>query len=398
MHAALAALTSRPVQALLQVLPSMHALTALTLQCRVSAQRVSPLLRAVAALRCLGHLSLLLHPPRSSTAASSFSEAVAHAWPVLTALSALLSLSLPVSKLTNAVDVYRATHRHLTAFSGLQTLSLPFATLTQPEVWVHVAQLSTLSALRISGFTGPEGSMPDIWLQAVATATCACVHLRHLVAEDVVDEVLPWLGAHLSRLGGLEDLRVTSSRPGSQMSFGALTHALASLPHLTHLHLGTKDCGSGGAVRAHGGSFATVQRQRAQSVALLAALAPLTRLRSLRLCGVLSAAAGVEESHVLAASLRQLRRLTRLDLSGNVISLGALRTLAPVLAVVGGLLRLELRDCGIEDDGMRALARAVSALRELRRLDVRGSSLGVTGVACLVAAAAELPLEDGVLL
>lgn len=393
--APLLALTSATVQALLSSLSAMSTLTALTLQCRLSTRRVGPLCRALAAMPALRHLSLLLHPPRRPAEASAFSAAVMHAWPTLTALSALHSLSLPFPKHTSAADVFRATHTHLTAFRNLHSVPLDFTCLTQPDVWLHVAQLTGLTALRLGGFMGPAGSMPDVWLQAVATAMCSCMQLRRLEAEDAVDEVLPWLGAHLSRLGYLRHLRVTSARPGARLSVGALTPAMTALTALTHLHLGSESAG-GTALPPLGGSFVVMLRQRAQSAALLAALAALTQLETLQLWGTLVAATGVEEVRALGGSLRQLQGLTRLDLSCNVLHQGVLRMLAPYLADARGLMELELRDCGIGDDGMRVLASAVAALRVLRRVDVRGNSVGPSGGAALLAAAVELPLEDGV--
>eukprot|EP00892_Ulva_mutabilis_P009831 jgi/Ulvmu1/721/UM010_0093.1 len=382
-------------QALLQSLASMPTLTAITLQCRLSTPRVAPLCRTLSAMPALRQLSLLLHPPASLTEASTFSAAFTAAWPTLTALSALQYLSLPIPKLTAAADVFRMTHTHLSAFRDLRSVTLEFTSLTQPNVWLHVAQLTALTALRIGGFMGPAGSMPDVWLQAVATAVCSCTRLQRLEAEDAVDEVLPWLGAHLSQLSNLRDLRVTSARPGAQLSVGALTPAMTALTALTQLHLGS----AGGAAPApQGTSFAVMQQRRAQCAVLLASLAGLTRLEALRLWSVLTAAAGVEEARALGGSLQRLRRLTWLDLSGNSLHPAVLRVLAPHVADACGLLELHLRHTGIGDAGMRVLASAVAALRVLRRLDLRGNGLGSAGAAPLVAATVELPLEEGVAL
>lgn len=185
-----ATLTRSNVQALLQALPYVPQLTALTLHFHYTAGNLAPLCAAVAAAPTLRHLSLLLHPPATAADCQHFSEAFAAAWPALTALSSLHTLSLPFLQVASPTAVFRSTHRQLTAFHSLHTLHLPFISLTQPDVWLHVVQLRGLTALRLGGFVGPTVILPDVWLQAVATAVCACVQLRRLEAENVVD-ILP---------------------------------------------------------------------------------------------------------------------------------------------------------------------------------------------------------------
>lgn len=381
----------RDVQALLQALRYMPQLTALTLQFRCRARNLAPLCAAVATAPVLRHLSLLLHPSAAADDGDRFSAAFAAAWPALTSLSALHSLSLPFLQVAAPAHVFRSTHRRLTAFHDLQTLHLPFVSLTQPDVWLHVAQLSGLTALRLGGFVGPSGSMPDVWLQAVATAVCACAQLRRLEAENMVDEVLPWLGARLSQLGALQDLRLMSS-PGVRLTVSAVAAALPALPELTRLQLGSQ--------ALHGTTplvgFASMLRQRSQTAALFAELGALTGLQVLCLWGVLSALSGAEEAGVLGASLQRLQRLTRLDVSHNALPTTAWRALAPHLAELQRLRVLAARACGVDDDSMLVLAGAVMSLRELQRLDVRENFVGHRGASLLLAAVVELPLEDGV--
>lgn len=81
-----------------------------------------------------------------------------------------------------------------------------------------------------------------------------------------------------------------------------------------------------------------------------------------------------EDAVSLAPALRQCRRLTRVDLSGNFI-LGGVDLLVPALALMPGLVHLNLRDCAFDDS--EALAGVLAQCRAL--VFVNLSSCGLEG-------------------
>ena len=132
---------------------------------------------------------------------------------------------------------------------------------------------------------------------------------------------------------------------------------------------------------------------------LSAALAGLRDLRSLRLqsCGVDTGVAST-----LAVALRQLTRLTLLDLSGNRKLRYGLGDLPAALAAAqegggspeegggGGELReLRLDDCELDGSSAVAIADVLPALARLERLWLLGNTLGGKGAAALTRAASD---------
>lgn len=83
--------------------------------------------------------------------------------------------------------------------------------------------------------------------------------------------------------------------------------------------------------------------------------------------------------------------LTSLDWSDNTVVDGDGATSLRTICYLTGLRELRLQRCGIRAEAAQTLAAALRPLRVLRRLDLARNGLGEAGVAAVVAEAAELP-------
>jgi hypothetical protein len=225
---------------------------------------------------------------------------------------------------------------HLTEAKQLQVLSIkqPSASPLCSSCYAHLAALTQLTLLEISGRVGANAAMPTLGaLTGLRALTLRSMPMQLARVGMEQDQHLVQQDQQLQHEGDEHGQEQAQQQQQQQSPWLSLLQEVAAMPSLTHLDLAYFDLGS----------------QDPASLAAAAALAALTGLRSLRFTGA---------CHSLAA----LQKLANLEVLEVPTFLGA------KFVVLQGLTNLQQLIMSLEALPSRKAAELLGALAPLRRL------------------------------